>query len=516
MCLAFSHPALAEIPNADLVCDPAIEEIDHIRFMRSVSLDLVGNIPPHDITETLIDKTEIPEVDIDALLDSDAFVERAVRWHRNIIWNNIGNTRLLAVRGSSRTTNAPGAIPVYWRSGSQAIFYRGLSNRSCLLTQAAPQEQCDGTAPITTNVDGQEGYCMVEPYWAMGTTVRACAFDAQDAIVSTTGTECYTNDGYNDMGCGCGPNMRWCGTSNQRRTVAESFGMEIEERIRNLVKNNRPYTELFTSNQGYVNGPIVHFWKNWALLPGGVLGTPYSVPVELLPDLDFNDLEFQAIDLPTEHAGILTSPAYLIRFQTNRSRASQFYAKFLCQPLQAPGTLPVADIAAQMEPDLQKRGGCLFCHAMLEPAASFWGRWGQQGFGLLNLNDYPALSDECHLCATTGMPCSSDCSRYYKVNSNDPSEEPYLGKLNAYLFRAPEHDIYVEMGPKLLALSSFADNRLPECTARTAAMQLLGRDLHEDEESWLDQLVVEFAASGYNYKALIKAIVLSPIYRRVR
>jgi hypothetical protein len=102
------------------------------------------------------------------------------------------------------------------------------------------------------------------------------------------------------------------------------------------------------------------------------------------------------------------------------------------------------------------------------------------------------------------------------VNSNSPSEEPYLGKLNALLFRAPEHEIFVEMGPKLLALSSFADNRLPECTARTTAMNLIGRELYEEEEAWLDNLVVQFASSGYSFKALVKAIVQSPIYRRVR
>ena len=516
MCLGFSPMVAADIPNAELVCDPATEEIDHIRFLRSVTLDLVGNIPPTHVTESMTDKADLPDFEIEAMLDTDAFVERVVRWHRNQLWNNISNVRLLAVNGSMRTSNAPGGIPVYWRSGNRATFYRGLSTRSCVLNQPAPQAECDGTAPITTNEDGQEGYCMIEPFWAMGTTVRACAFDAQDAMISPTGTECFTSDAYTDMGCGCGPNMRWCGTSQQRTAVATAFGLEVEERIRDLIANDRPYTELFTSNRAYVNGPIVHFWKNWSLLPGGVLGTPYSVPVELLPDLDFNDLTYHPIDLPTEHAGILTSPAFLMRFQTNRSRAAHFYTKFLCQPMQAPGTLPVANEEAQQEPDLQERAGCLYCHAMLEPAAAFWGRWNEQGFGLLNLQDYPALSDECYLCATTGMPCSSDCNRFYKVNANAPSEEPYLGKLNAYLFRAPEHEIYVEMGPKLLALSTFADNRLPECTARTAASYLLGREIYEEEQEWLDQLVVAFASSGYNYKELIKAIVMSPIYRRVR
>ena len=50
------------------------------------------------------------------------------------------------------------------------------------------------------------------------------------------------------------------------------------------------------------------------------------------------------IQLDEEHAGVLTRPAYLIRFQTNRGRADRFYTNFLCQPFEPPEEgLPVSD-----------------------------------------------------------------------------------------------------------------------------------------------------------------------------
>jgi hypothetical protein len=44
-CLALCNQAAADIPNAALVCDPTIEEVDNLRYMRSLTLDLTGNIP---------------------------------------------------------------------------------------------------------------------------------------------------------------------------------------------------------------------------------------------------------------------------------------------------------------------------------------------------------------------------------------------------------------------------------------------------------------------------------------
>jgi hypothetical protein len=288
--------------------------------------------------------------------------------------------------------------------------------------------------------------------------------------------------------------------------------------VHRIIEQDLPYTELFTSTKAFVNGPIVHYWKSFARFPGGVRNTPVPVQLESLPDLETwqrGEDDWIEIDLPKGHAGILTSPAWLLRFQTNRGRASQFYSQFLCSSFKAEGTLPTADPAIQAEPDLQEKAGCNICHAVLEPSAAYWGRWTEAGAGYLDPLNYPPLDAECYTCATTGLTCSADCSRYYKVKAYHPKEEAYLGMLRWYVFQHEDNEKNVEEGPELMALLEVARNRLPDCAARTAVRRFLGRDVLAEEEDWIDELVVTFAGTGFSYRELVKAVIMSPIYRRM-
>ena len=89
--------------------------------------------------------------------------------------------------------------------------------------------------------------------------------------------------------------------------------------------------------------------------------------------------------------------------------------------------------------------------------------------------------------------------------------------LNAYKFRRDDHVRNIEVGPKLLALSTVADNRLPACVARRTAEWLLGDGMLTSEDSdWLSELARQFVFSDLSYKTLVKSVVMSPRYRRVR
>jgi hypothetical protein len=119
-------------------------------------------------------------------------------------------------------------------------------------------------------------------------------------------------------------------------------------------------------------------------------------------------------------------------------------------------------------------------------------------------------------CAQTGQACSTDCRRNYVTKVFDVAEQDYLGLLNAYYFRRPEHEAAVDEGPGLLAATAIVDNRLPACVARRAAQWLLGRELHDEEADLADALTQVFIRSGYSYRELVKAVVSSVEYRRVR
>jgi hypothetical protein len=500
-----------DVLNADQVCASEELRLDRHRYLRSLSLELSGELPTMERYAQLDALEDVPDAWVDDLLASEGFVKRFVKAQRALLWNNITFVRVLQNR--SRLRRLAG---VYLTNSNRSVMYRG-ENVSC---RDEPLEVVDGVIETTPDGDAlREGRRSdVVPYWDPSAPVKVCGFDAQEALFSPTGTDCSTPEGAFDPGCGCGPNMNWCGTRATRDAVKESFGEAMDKTLEHLIREGSPYTELFTTRVAYVNGPLVHYWKHWVSISGGVQNEPVPLDVSVLPDLPFTARDtWVQIELPESHAGLLTRPAYLLRFQTNRGRASQFYTQFLCKPFQPPsGALPVADEAALNQPDLQLRAGCKYCHAILEPTAAYWGRWPQAGAGFLEESGYPATDPECFQCATTGASCPDYCKRFYHTVSTSPADEAYLGMLQSYLFLRTEHKVNVQQGPRLLAMKAIATNELPACTVETTAARLLGRPLSDDEVALQQEWIRAFATSGFSYRALVKSIVTHSIYRRVR
>jgi len=189
----------------------------------------------------------------------------------------------------------------------------------------------------------------------------------------------------------------------------------------------------------------------------------------------------------------------------------------MCQPFQPPpGGIPNVDNSSGIQPDLQQRAGCKYCHALLEPAAAYWGRWAEGGAGYLDHNDFPMVRDDCLRCAQTGQGCSQECRRNYVINTSHDDEEPYLGNLNAFMFRDEAHFSNIAEGPRLLALRSVVDNRFPRCMASRVAKKLLGREITADESEFIDEMAQEFVQSNYKLRTLTKKVLQSETYRRLR
>ncbi len=511
--------ASADVNNEALIC-PADDPVqDRYQYARALSLDLRGVVPDEVEYEALHAQADVPDVLLDDWLGSEEFAERAVRFHRDLLWNNVTNINLTNTRANMRRTyHGPGDY-TYWVN-ARSIAYRG-DNVGCLDEPATYDELGLIVTTQVTAADGdvsnREGWVWVAPYWAPNTEIKVCAFDAQDVAVAPSGTSCSTREGQSDVGCGCGPDLIWCRYGSVNREITEAMATDVELRIKKVIFEDLPYTELFTGTTGFVNGPLVHHLKHRAPFFANFRVEPLSMEVEDLPALEHTDKDtWVEVDLGEHHAGILTSWAYLARFQTNRARATRLYTNFMCQPFQPPqGGIPINEEEASM-PDLQERGGCKYCHSLLEPSASFWGRWTESGAGYLAPAEFPPLSEDCYTCATIGQQCSSKCNTYYLTNMTSIEQEPYLGKLLAYEFRRPEHEMNVEVGPKVLALTAVVDHRMPTCVAYKAATWLLGRDLRPEEGAWLDQLALDFVTGNYSYRSLVRAILTSDTYRRVR
>lgn len=484
---------------------------DALRYWRSLKLDLTGAPPTLAEYEAIRTEGEVSLERIRSLLDSEAFVQRVKRHHRALLWNNIENVDLYSFR---TLLSRDRAADLYWLR-ARAEVYRG-AQVPCRDEPASWSE--DGRLEVVEQ-DGvrREGFVEVAPYWSPRTTIRVCAFDAQAEFVSSRGTACDGSGAFRDPGCGCGPDLRWC-RAGPNREVHRALAEDVDRRVGRVIREGLPYPEIFTSDVGFVNGPAAFYLRHQRGLTQGVTLDPAAFDPDTLPELDFDDADtWVQIRLPDGHAGVLTTPAYLLRFQTNRARANRFYDSFLCQPFTPPpGGLPVADAEALAQPDLQKRDGCKYCHAILEPAAAHWGRWGEQGAGFLNPADFPAFRPDCEACALTGQRCSQACRDNYITRPLSTAEEAYAGQLSAYQFLRTEHFSHVEEGPELMVREAIVDDRFARCVSTRAAESLLGRSLLGDELPRVEQWSRTFTQSGFDYRALVESIVTSDVYRRVR
>ena len=486
------------------------------RYLRALTLDLLGRLPTVEELGRLQETQGILEMSqVDEWLGSTDFAEQASRLLRSQLWNNISNLNLYSNNsGLSRSSQ------IYWLR-NPARFTRG--DRVVCLDQPATYDD-NGEIEAFEQEDGtvREGWVWVNPYWAPDTQVKVCAFDAQTNEFSSNGSYCGSNNGLNRTDCGCGENLKWCITGQVRNQMTSSLAESLDKLVASVFRDGDSYLELFQERRFFINGPLVHFFKHHLRI-GRYTLNPSPIPDWQLPDFDYNEMDrWTQLILEGEHSGVLTHPAFLLRFQTNRARASHFYDIFLCSPFQPPeGGLPVPDEASVRNPDLQERAGCKYCHALLEPAASYWGRWTEQGIAYLDAETFPSEREDCLNCALSGSQCSNECRTHYITSTLLEQEVPYLGKLKAYSFRRDEHSINVERGPRLLAYSEITGQRLPRCVAQRTAEWLLGKnmsdaDITARDRQWLDELGIRFSRDGYRYSSLIKDIITDERYRRVK
>ena len=172
------------------------------------------------------------------------------------------------------------------------------------------------------------------PYWSRnGQTIKVCAFDAQTNDFSESGALCSRAARVED--CGCGQDLRWCAFGGEHRAVNRGMRMALNRFIGSVFERDEPYSALFTSRRAFVNGAVSYFWKHHTGAPAGLVFEPAPLDADLLPDIPFtaND-DWHEVELPNQHAGFLTRPAFLLRFQTNRARPIGFMTRF-CANLQS-------------------------------------------------------------------------------------------------------------------------------------------------------------------------------------
>ncbi|MEO7329762.1 MAG: hypothetical protein ABI193_14375 [Minicystis sp.] len=516
------------------------------RQLRRLSIDLRGNVPEMADYAAVTNKTELPDPTIAAYLDSDEFRLQMRRYHEDLLWTN-PSTSLSDVGFSLSSTNFAGAGPTVFfvSSTSKSRLYRGGDGtHPC---QDKPQSALGYDAnglPLTepAGVDAvgayvAEGWVEVHPYWEVdpAKTIKVCAFDAQLAETYTlppadadAGT--WPCDHLLAVGkaksCGCGPNLSYC---IQSATVQPLVLSSMREQLLRLVDDytdgTRPYSQILTTKRAWINGPLVHYFhylgQRQSLSRTQNVHQPSDGP---LPDLPFTATDtWVEIQREDPHAGILTLPAYLLRFQTNRGRANRYRIAFEGQYFEPPST---KDTACNKDgDDLTQRCVCRQCHLTLEPLAAHFGQFVEAGTTSLHdfVSSYPTLKT----CAkgVQGPASTGWCDRFYTTVPDvaDPDIRPY--KLKALRYADVDHPLvqkHFEDGPSGLAKADIkSPNHLFHSVATRQMFRfLMKRDPVLDktapdyEGDLIDTIAAEFQAHD-NLKLLVTRLVKLPMYRRM-
>ena len=514
--VAGAAPAFVAAQSPE-ICAP-VEKLDKYRYLRQLTLDLYGRIPTVEEYERLHTLEDVSEEIVDEMIGSPEFYEKLRGYHRNLLWSNLGDDDLV---GQTVQESGDETFRV-WLNRGKRDDYRG-RDVDCLDMEHTNFDAEGRPLPMVENyLEGDcaggegctmDGWVDIEPYWAPGTTIRVCAFDAQphtDATPRDNGDPRTCDEsGDDDPLCGCGPSLRYCAARNANYDAVHDALLEEPARLfEQVISAGEPYTNAFSTSRTAMNGTLAHYYR--------YLANDNDAELKNAPELPYT-ADWQQVDRESYHSGILTTLGFLRRFASHRARVNRLYTAFLCTPFVAPsGGLPPATDDCSLNPDLSSRCGCATCHETLEPATTHWGRW-EEGDDFVYMENIDTFSNNCANCEKGS--CSNYCKTFYitrELETTPGSVDEELGKLKTLAWRTEEEIAALDAGPSALVERPELQQQIATCAVRNFAEQVFGRELSDDERTgWLTEKAASFSAGGHDFLQMVKDVVTDDRYRRI-
>lgn len=213
-------------------------------------------------------------------------------------------------------------------------------------------------------------------------------------------------------------------------------------------------------------------------------------------DPDLTGVSTGSADHREVPAGILTSPAFLMRSPTHLARAYNTYQWFMCRTLQQ------SPVAEGRQPKLADRPPCSGCHSFLEPAGSFFVHWRAKPDPLLPEQAF--VLDGVRRLDAQGKPLPSDG----KVPADIDDSSSLHSRSTSGVLRG-----HAGKGVAAFAGIVTADPDFARCMATHAWQFVLGRKIDASEEGWADVLGKRLA-NDYNWdlREIMVDVVLSRAY----
>ncbi len=504
---------------AGATCAP-VESVDAPRYLRQLTLDLWGRVPSIAELEALGDG-EVTGAHIDHMLADERFFTMVRRHHADLLYPNLDQFEL-----------APAAfsllLPALYYEYDELsdptrlfVLYVGLYFRGALVPCADEPATFDDQGEVVLKPwpDGtmRDGWVMVEPYWAPGTQVKVCALEARVVAKASNGEPCTSYAGVLTGSCGCGEGLRYCLSIESGDTIRQSLRTQMERAIERPMRAGRPYFDFLTEQSEELDGPLAHYYKYIAQIAVDPLIITPPVAPALIDARPFVDTGWKSYPRAAFNSGILTSLQFLLRFQTSRARANRYWDAFLCAPFQAAALeLPSPNDPCSLNPNLRERCGCDSCHVALEPATAYWARFADAGSLRLDPVIFPDYSAACDGCETKPGGCNFICERFYLTRAGHPGEAPYVGRLKSLMWRDPGELALVDAGPSALVAEGLKSGALGRCAAQKVFERLYGHPVQsEADDALVGDVADAFEASGYDFRALVRAWVTSASYRRM-
>jgi hypothetical protein len=444
--LALATTLVAAPSVADPNDCPLPATIDKHRLLRRLSLDLRDMAPTYEEYAAIDAEGDVPDSILDAYLASKEYAKVARNYHELLWLPNLSALRLVGVFKSLARRgpeDAPQPPPV---DTPLDVFGRRLGYRTKGIPASELRPTCadklqavnaqgrpvDAGGTVLTGE--REGYVLVHPYWDPDPAARmkVCAYDAQPALTAVVVVEgktvaCNSEQGMRESTCGCGPELRFCFSSaseakipatlpppvttvyaamrEQAARISDSVSVEGSSRV--------PYTDIVLSKAVEENGAIAFYRAYTAWVEAANLGYNQPFP-SATTTRKFYDPAWVARTDP-QGAGILTSNAYLWRFQTNRGRVNHFKIGFAREHYEPSATTGACSTSSG-ELDLTKRCLCRDCHLRIEPLASYWAGFAEGGSARTgDQTRFPEKRPDCVGNRTT------ECLKLYVTDSAQPS-----------------------------------------------------------------------------------------------
>lgn len=293
------------------------------------------------------------------------------------------------------------------------------------------------------------------------------------------------------------------------REYREALHGEPMKLVEHIVRNEKPFTEIVTADYIMVTPYTARGYGIFEEVQGRFKDT--NDPFEYIPVRLYalkgrskqQDQESMSGFYP--HAGLLSTFQWLCRFPTtetnrNRLRARMHYQHFLGVDVLdlAARVTDAAAVTAKYKVPTMEASECVVCHKTLDPVASlFQDYWKFADQGVYGRRKEGWFTDMFQAgFEGDDMPASE---RWRSLQ--------WLGERTAkdprFAVAMVQHAYYILTGRKALLPPKDLDDPLYDAKRRA----------HDEQRRLIEETAARFARNGFNFKSVIKDLVMSDFYR---